>query len=435
MTILIVAILIIGYLLIATEHITNINKAAVAMFLGVTGWLLYMFAGHYYVELMYADEYRNFLDGALSTSVSIKNFIVQNIFIVHVVDICQIVLFLLATMSIVDLLNTNGCFDFLIEWMRTRNSRRLLWTTAAITCFLSANLDNLTTAVMMFTIIRQILPESKYRMYFSAVIVLAANAGGAMTVIGDVSTLMLWVRGAVTPSDFSSAVVLPACVALIIPTYLVSRKLPEQMDLVSWRIRYRGDDTTLTRWQRILMLFVGIGGLWFIPTFHSLTQLPPFVGALCLLALILFFIGLSLVVSVVQETGALYHLAIWCDKYIHNIYVISLILGVASAFLDNVVLVLTSISMYDVAQQFDAMSGLDWDYIHSFALNGQYWQLVAYSGGLGGCLLSIGSTAGYAMMKSEGVSIWWYFRHMTFKVLIGWLAGLGVYFILNSFVH
>lgn len=469
MTILIVAILIIGYLLIATEHITNINKAAVAMFLGVTGWLLYMFAGHYYVELMYADEYRNFLDGALSTSVSIKNFIVQNIFIVHVVDICQIVLFLLATMSIVDLLNTNGCFDFLIEWMRTRNSRRLLWTTAAITCFLSANLDNLTTAVMMFTIIRQILPESKYRMYFSAVIVLAANAGGAMTVIGDVSTLMLWVRGAVTPSDFSSAVVLPACVALIIPTYLVSRKLPEQMDLVSWRIRYRGDDTTLTRWQRILMLFVGIGGLWFIPTFHSLTQLPPFVGALCLLALfsvvnelfnrklikteqpflrstprfmqsesiqmILFFIGLSLVVSVVQETGALYHLAMWCDKYIHNIYIISLILGVASAFLDNVVLVLTSISMYDVAQQFDAMSGLDWDYIHSFALNGQYWQLVAYSGGLGGCLLSIGSTAGYAMMKSEGVSIWWYFRHMTFKVLIGWLAGLGVYFILNSFVH
>lgn len=469
MTLLIVAILIIGYLLIATEHITNINKASVAMFLGVTGWLLYMFSGHYYVELMHADEYRDFLNGALSTSVSVKNFIVQNIFKVHVVDICQIVLYLLATMSIVDLLNTNGCFDFLTEWMRTRSSKRLLWTTVVITCFLSANLDNLTTTVMMFTIIRQILPESRYRMYFSAIIVLAANAGGAMTVIGDVSTLMLWVRGAVTPSNFSGAMILPACVALVIPTYLVSRKLPEQMDLVSLRIRYRGDDTTLTRWQRILMLFVGIGGLWFIPTFHSLTQLPPFVGALCLLALfsvvnelfnrkliktdqpflrptprfmqaesiqmIMFFIGLSLVVSVVQETGALYHLAMWCDKYIHNIYILSLILGVASAFLDNVVLVLTSISMYDVAQQFEMLPGMDLDYVHSFALNGQYWQLVAYSGGIGGCLLSIGSAAGYAMMKSQGVSIWWYFRHMTFKVLVGWLAGLGVYFILDSFIR
>lgn len=469
MTVIIVILFLIGYIAIATEHITNVNKAAVAMFLGVTGWILYMVAGKYYVYHMHMEDYMLYLDGHTSTVTSLKNFIAEHIFVGHVADICQIVLYLLATMSIVDLLNVNGCFDFITEWIRTRNSKRLLWLIVVITAVLSANLDNLTTTVMMFAIVRQILPQSKYRMYFSAIIVLAANAGGAMTVIGDVSTLMLWVKGAVTPSNFSGAMFLPVCVALIIPTYLVSRKLPEHMEVLTHRVRYRGDDTTLTRGQRITMLFVGIGGLWFIPTFHNLTKLPPFVGALCVLALlgvvnelfnrklirseqpffrptprfmqtesiqtILFFIGVSIIIAVVQETGALFTLATWCDRYIHNIYIISVILGLISAFLDNVALVLASISMYDVVDFVDAVPGVDPVYIHSFALNGQYWQLVAYSVGIGGSLLSIGSTAGYALMKSEGVSIWWYLRHFTLKVLLGWLAGLGVYFIIDSFIR
>ena len=270
-------------------------------------------------------------------------------------------------------------------------------------------------------------------------------------------------------SSMSDAMFLPSIVALVIPTYLVSRELPEQVRINTPRIRYRGDDTTLTRWQRILMLFVGIGGLWFIPTFHHLTKLPPFVGALCVLALfgvvnelcnrkliksdqpvfrpmprfmqsesiqtILFFIGVSMAISALQETGALETAAVWCDRYIHNIYISSLILGTISAFLDNVALVLTSISMYDVLEDVDAVAGMDPEYLRSFALNGQYWQLVAYSGGIGGCLLSIGSTAGYALMKGENVSIWWYLRHISGKVLVGWLAGLGVYFLVDSFIR
>ncbi len=469
MTVVIVTILLLGYCAIATEHITNINKAAVAMFLGVIGWSLYMVAGRQYVETMYAAEYAGFLDGAPSTVTSLKNFIANHVFIGHVADICQIVLYLLATMSIVDLLNSNGCFDFISEWIRTRNSRRLLWTTALITYALSANLDNLTTALMMFAIMRQLLPQNRYRMYYGAVIVIAANAGGCLTVIGDVSTLMLWVKEAVTPSNFSAAMFLPSVVAVVVPTYLVSRKLPEQIDINTPRIRYRGDDTTLTRWQRILMLFVGIGGLWFIPTFHNLTKLPPFVGALCVLALfgvvnelcnrrliksdlpflrpvprfmqsesiqtILFFIGVSMAISALQETGALYTAALWCDEYIHNIYVSSLILGIISAFLDNVALVLTSISMYDVAEAGKVVAGADGNYLHSFALNGQYWQLVAYCGSIGGCILSIGSTAGYALMKCENVSIWWYVRHISGKVVIGWLLGLGLYFLIDSFIR
>lgn len=469
MTVIIAIVLLLGYCAIATEHITNINKAAVAMFLGVIVWTLYMVAGKQYVEMMYAEEYADFLGGNASNVTSLKNFIANYIFIGHVADICQIVLYLLATMSIVDLLNTNGCFDFISEWITTRNSKRLLWMVAFITYVLSANLDNLTTALMMFAIVRQLLPGSRFRMYYGAVIVIAANAGGCLMVIGDVSTLMLWVKGAVTPSSFSGAMFLPSIVAVAIPTYLISRKLPEQMDINTPRIRYRGDDTTLTRWQRILMLFVGIGGLWFIPTFHNLTKLPPFVGALCVLALfsvvnelcnrrliksdqpffrptprfmqaesiqtILFFIGVSMAISAVQETGALYTVAVWCDQYIHNIYVYSLILGGISAFLDNVALVLTSISMYDVVGMTESIPGMDPEYLRSFALNGQYWQLVAYSGGIGGCLLSIGSTAGYALMKSENVSIWWYFRHISGKVMVGWLAGLGVYFFIDSFIR
>ena len=469
MTLIIVAVLLLGYCAIATEHITNVNKAAVAMFLGVAGWLLYMMGGHDFVEMRHAAEYAEFLDGNPSSVTSLKNFIANHVFIAHVADICQIVLYLLATMAIVDLLNSNGCFDFISEWVMTRSSRRLLWMVALITYLLSANLDNLTTALMMFAIMRQLLPNNHFRKYYGAVVVIAASAGGCLTVIGDVSTLMLWVKGAVTPSVFSTAMFLPSVVALVIPTYLVSRELPEQIRINTPRIRYRGDDTTLTRWQRILMLFVGIGGLWFIPTFHHLTKLPPFVGALCVLALfgvvnelcnrkliksdqpvfrptprfmqsesiqtILFFIGVSMAISALQETGALETVAVWCDRYIHNIYIYSLILGAISAFLDNVALVLTSISMYDVLENVDAVAGVDPEYLRSFALNGQYWQLVAYSGGIGGCLLSIGSTAGYALMKGENVSIWWYLRHISGKVLVGWLAGLGVYFLVDSFIR
>ncbi len=470
MTIVIAIVLLLGYCAIATEHITNINKAAVAMFLGVIVWTLYMVAGKQYVEMMYAKEYADFLAGHASNITSLKKFIANYVFIGHVADICQIVLYLLATMSIVDLLNTNGCFDFISEWIRTRNSRRLLWMVAFITYVMSANLDNLTTALMMFVIMRQLLPDSRFRMYYGAVIVIAVNAGGCLTVIGDVSTLMLWVKGAVTPSNFSGAMFGPSIVSLIIPTYLISRKLPEQIPIDTKRIRYRGDDTTLTRWQRILMLFVGIGGLWFIPTFHNLTKLPPFVGALCVLALfgvvnelcnrrlirseqpffrptprfmqtesiqtILFVIGVCMAISAIQETGALHAAALWCDRYLHNIYLYSLILGGISAFLDNVTLVLTSISMYDVVEVPEKISAMaDISYFQSFALNGQYWQLVAYSGGVGGSLLSIGSMAGYALMKGENVSIWWYLRHITGKVLLGWLAGLGVYFFIDLFIR
>ena len=362
-----------------------------------------------------------------------------------------------------------GCFDFIIEWIRTRNSRVLLWTLAFTTFFISANLDNLTTTVMMLVIIRQIVTNSRHRMLYGTIVVLAANCGGAFTVIGDVTTLMLWNKDAVTPSNFSAALFLPSLVALVVPAYLVGRKLPEHIEVESHRIHYLGDDTTLTRWQRILMLFVGIGGLWFIPTFRNLTKLPPFVGALCVLALfwvvnelcnrklirseqpvtrmlprqlqyenlqiILFFIGLSLAVGAIQETGALQVVARWCDTYIHNIYILSILLGLLSSMLDNIALVLSGFTIYDVIPPELIDPSTLTEYGRAFLPNGQYWHLVAYSGCVGGCLLPIGSTAGYALMKIENVTIWWFFRYITGKVLAGWLIGLGVYFLVDMFMR
>ncbi len=469
MTLIIVAFLLLGYFFIATEHITRINKSATAMFLGVVGWILYMYTGSTYIRSMYPAEYALFLNGHSSTAETVKTFIAQNIFVDYAAYICGIVLFLLATMSIVEVLNVNGCFDFIRGWVRTRNSRRLLWLLVAITFLLSANLDNLTTTVMMLVVMRQIVATTRFRMLYGSAIVLAANCGGCFTVIGDVCSLMLWSKGTITPTDFAGALVVPSLIATVIPTYLISRKLPESIEVESQHIYYRGDDTVLRPWQRVLMFFVGIGGLWFIPTFHNLTKLPPFVGALCVLGLfwvineicnrklirsnqpvhrtiprflqyenlqnILFFIGVCLAVGVLSETGALRVAAMWCDDKIHNTYIVGIALGLISSVLDNVVLVLTSMSLYDVAEYATVLRRIDPEYANFFAVNGQYWHLISFCGSVGGCLLPIGSVSGYALMKSEGVSIWWYFRHITLKVLVGWLLGLGAYYLIDLWVR
>ena len=181
-------------------------------------------------------------------------------------------------MSIVELLSNNGCFDFIIEWIRTRNSKRLLWTITFATFVLSANLDNLTTTTMMLLIMHNILQNSRQRMYVGSAIVIAANCGGCFTVIGDPTGLILWGDSAITASHFSGYLGIPALLAWIVPTILINRELPDRLDTAWSPSPYRGDDTRLNRWQRVVMLIVGIGGLWFIPTFHNITKLAPFLG-------------------------------------------------------------------------------------------------------------------------------------------------------------
>ncbi|MBQ8968980.1 MAG: sodium:proton antiporter [Bacteroidaceae bacterium] len=442
MTVVIISLMLLAYILIASEHLIHINKATTAMFAGVVGWILYMCMG---------------VD---------KAYVAENVFMQHTAYFCSIVLYLLSTMAIVEVLNNNGCFDFISSFLRTRNMRRFLWGIVFITFVLSANLDNLTTVVLMLIIMRRLLSNRRQRLYVGASIVIAACCGGSFTVIGDVTTLMIWTKGAVTPTDFAGAMILPALVGTFIPVLLISYEMPNTIDLNRPHITYRGDDSPIPRWQRLAMLVLGIGGLWFVPTFHRLTLLPPFLGTLCVLGVIwvlnelfnrhsirteqpvllpgsdrrlqyevlqviMFFIGVALSVSVLVEIGAMASVGRWIDAYIHDIYVFSVFMGILSAVLDNVCLVFSAVSIYDVIP--DAMAASP--YQQFFTQNGQYWHLVVLSACIGGCLLPIGSTAGYALLKGEDTSIWWYFRHISGKVLLGWIAALVTYFGVDLFLR
>ena len=444
MTAIIVTMLVLSYLLIATGHLTGVNKAAIAMFLGTVGWVVYISWGEDFVMAQHPAEYREWLGLTVPTSETVKLFIYDNVFLKYVGKAAAIVMFLLATMSIVELLNNNGCFDFITEWIRTRNSKRLLWTITLATFVLSANLDNLTTATMMLVIMRNILQNSRQRMYVGSAIVLAANCGGCFTVIGDPTGLILWGDGAVTASHFSAYVALPALLAWIIPTILINRELPDRLDTAWSPSPYRGDDTRLNRWQRFVMLVVGIGGLWFIPTFHNITKLAPFLGALCVLSVLwvvnevfnrkliaadqmtqrripmslqygvlqqmLFIMGIMLGMGVVTETGVWADVAEWFDTYIHDIWMLGIGAGLLSSIVDNFTIAISNMSLYQVG-------------VGDVATNGAFWMMIAYTTAVGGCLLAVGSVCGLALMRAEHVTLGWYVKHLTPKVLLGWIVG------------
>lgn len=448
MTLIIVIILLLGYILIATSSITRINKAASAMFAGTVGWVLYICWGTDYVMSQHPNEYIDWLAGANATSVAVKQYIAENIFLNYVGKGAEIVLFLLATMTIVEILNNNGCFDFLTQTMRTRNSRKLLWVITAITFIISANLDNITTTTMMLMIMHDIVPSRRQRMIYGSAIIIAANCGGALTVIGDTTGLLLWTNSMVTATDFSMTLMIPCLISWIVPTLWLSRMLPERIDS-QWRtMPYRGDDTNLKIWQRLVMLIVGIGGLWFIPTFHNLTKLSPFIGALCVLSVLwivnevmnskmmdvdkmiqrrvpfvlqygvvqlaLFVMGIMLAIGVVQETGVIAWLSRWCSENIHNVWLMGVFAAAFSTVLDTFASALSFISLFP-----------------DLPLNAIYWKIIAYSTAMGGSTLMIGSVAGLALMKMEHIRVGWYLRNIGWVVILSWLMGMAVLYMMN----
>ena len=463
MTLIIVLMLIFGYLLIATGHLTGVNKAAIAMFIGTAGWVVYVCWGADFVMSQHPHEYAEFLAGEGPSSDAVKYFIYDSVFLKYVGRAASIVMFLLATMSIVEILNNNGCFDFITEWIRIRNSKRLLWTITLATFILSANLDNLTTATMMLVIMHAIVHSRRQRMLIGAAIVLAANCGGAFTVIGDPIGLILWGDGAVTATDFSKYLLLPTLIAWVVPTILINRQLPDRLDTEWAAPPYRGDDTNLNRWQRLVMLIVGIGGLWFIPTFHNITKLSPFLGALCVLSVLwvvneafnrklndadqmaqrripraiqygtiqqmLFVMGIMLGMGVMTETGVLGDISAWMDYNIHNIWIVGIISGLLSSMVDTFTVAITDISLYPIIEGDQLGVWADSDYLSNFTQNGAYWKVIAYTTAVGGCLLSVGSTSGLALVKMEHVRLGWYLRQLTPKILAGFILGLLVLFL------
>ena len=451
MTLIIVLLLVFGYLLISTSHFTGVSKAAVAMFIGTAGWVVYVCWGSDFVMRLYEEDYTEFLAGSQPTSDTVKYFIHDNIFLKYVGKAASIVMFLVATMSIVEILNNNGCFDFIKEWIRTRNSKRLLWTITFATFIVSANLDNLTTATLMLVIMRDIVTNRQQRLLIGSAIVLAANAGGCFTVIGDPIGLILWGDGAITATHFSAYLAAPALAAWIVPTILINYQLPDRIATEWGPAPYRGNDTRLNRWQRALMLILGICGLWFIPTFHNITKLSPFLGALCILSLLwivneafnrklmqadqmiqrripqalqygalqqmLFVMGIMLAMGVMTETGVLGDIADTIfSVFGGHVWVIAFMSGLLASFVDTFTVAMTNISFFPVSD------GI-------FAQNGIYWALIAFCTAIGGCMLLFGSTSGIALMKMERIRISWYLRNLTPKILAGFVVGLVILYL------
>ena len=460
MTLVIVSILIIGYVLISTGWMTNVNRAAVAVFMGTVGWVLYICYGTDFVLAQHPREYSDFLMGVAPNPENGKHFISQNIFLDYVGRGAEIALFLLATMSIVEILNNNGCFDFLTELLYTRSSKKMLWLISIVTFVISANLDNLTTTTMMLVIIHKILANRRQRMLYGSAVIIAANCGGALTVIGDPTGLVLWNIGAVDASDFSMYLALPCLVSMALPVWWLGRQLPERVETQGFAIPYRGDDTNLNRWQRMLMLFLGIGGLWFIPTFHNITKLSPFLGALCVLSLlwvvneifnrrlmdvdkmiqrriprvlqygviqmVLFVLGIMFAVGVVVETGAVSTLAQWIDDNVHNVWILGIVSGFFGSVLDTFATSMSFVSLHPVVDVANLGLWADSDYVGDFVRNGVYWKIIAYCSAMGGNMLLIGSVSGLALMKMERIRLGWYLRNVGWICFVAWLIGLAI---------
>lgn len=460
MTLVIVSILIIGYVLISTGWMTNVNRAAVAVFMGTVGWVLYICYGTDFVLAQHPREYSDFLMGVAPNLENVKHFISQNIFLDYVGRGAEIALFLLATMSIVEILNNNGCFDFLTELLYTRSSKKMLWLISIVTFVISANLDNLTTTTMMLVIIHKILANRRQRMLYGSAVIIAANCGGALTVIGDPTGLVLWNIGAVDASDFSMYLALPCIVSMALPVWWLGRQLPERVETQGFAIPYRGDDTNLNRWQRMLMLFLGIGGLWFIPTFHNITKLSPFLGALCVLSLlwvvneifnrrlmdvdkmiqrriprvlqygviqmVLFVLGIMFAVGVVVETGAVSTLAQWIDDNVHNVWILGIVSGFFGSVLDTFATSMSFVSLHPVVDVANLGLWADSDYVGDFVRNGVYWKIIAYCSAMGGNMLLIGSVSGLALMKMERIRLGWYLRNVGWICFVAWLIGLAI---------
>ena len=424
-----------GYLLIALEHKIGINKSAVALLMCGALWAIFGLAGH-------DPQTGTQLSGQLSST-------------------CEILVYLIGAMTIVDLIDTHGGFNVITSRIRTRDKRKLLWLLTLITFFMSAVLDNMTTAIIMIMLLRRIVDDCRERWIFAGLIVVAANSGGAWSPIGDVTTIMLWMRGNVTAGPLMYGLLLPALVSVAVPTALAARYInrdettAEKPDGASTAAPLpQGVDTRMSR----TILATGVGGLLFVPLFKELTGLPPYMGMIIALGAnwllteilydrkrdmeesiqnrvskvvkhidmptILFFLGILLAVGALQSAGILTDMAGWFDRHLHEPYAIAGLIGILSSVVDNVPLVAACMGMYPVTDAATAAASADPAFMQAFVADGLFWHLLSYCAGVGGSLLIIGSAAGVVAMGLEKIDFGWYLRKITPLALAGYLAGM-----------
>lgn len=457
MILAIVIVFLIGYLAIAMEHPLKVDKSAIALLLGMLLWVIYALGAEYIVPYVSGDALRAYVEE--SPQLREKTLVEQCLaFVLNVQlveslgEITQTLLFLIGAMTIVELIDVHGGFSVITNKIRTRNKRKFLWIICLTTFIFSAILDNMTTSIVMIMLLRKLISNRKERWIYAALVVISANTGGAWSPIGDVTTIMLWVKGNVTATALISYVLLPSLVALIVPLMIVSRKIKGKFPKHAEEVVV---DDPITLREKKTILILGVAGLLFVPIFKSLTHMPPFVGILFVLGVlwtftecfyngkrlavsreqrlpkviaridmpsILFFLGILMAVNVLQVSGILETLAMFLDEEIHNIYVINILLGLLSSVVDNVPLVAGVMGMYPVELIAEQCT-----YAANFVVDGAFWEFLSYCAGVGGNLLIIGSAAGVIAMGLDKISFGWYLRKFSLIALAGYLAGAAVY--------
>ena len=446
LSIAIILAFVIGYLFIAIESVTKINKAAIALLMFVVCWTIFMIDPASLVPALASVDHSQMANA------------VSKIIEEHLGETGTTIFFLMGAMTIVELVDQNGGFNFVKDTLKTKSKRSLLWRIAIMTFILSAILDNLTTSIVMIMILRKLVKERKDRVIYASLVIIAANSGGAFSPIGDVTTIMLWNKGVITAAGVISEVLIPSIVSMVIPAYVLSLSLKGELVVPEAKKAANADEDYLTASQRKLIFFLGVGGLIFVPIFKTITHLPPFVGILLVLGIlwtvtesmyrhlehddsdgmqkrvsrmltridmstILFFLGILMAVGSLQTIGALAQLGeglnVWFEG---NHYLVTGIIGVLSSIVDNVPLVAGCMGMYPVQA------------VGDMAVDGIFWQLLAYCAGVGGSMLIIGSAAGVVVMGLEKITFGWYMKHISWVAFLGYIAGIVSYWALSTFV-
>jgi Na+/H+ antiporter NhaD/arsenite permease-like protein len=480
-----IIVFIIGYLMIATEHLTHINKAAGALLAGMICWGLYAVwpAQHLGVEPamtpveILADDnireahpdFAHFIQQDALTRMhegddfyagdetpEILNHYVQHGLAHHFFDMAGILLFLLGAMAIVEVMDAHGAFTVITNRIKAVNKVSLLWIVSIITFFMSAVLDNLTTAIVMIAVVRALISETETKWLFGGFVIIAANSGGAWSPIGDVTTTMLWNNGQVPDTlALINTIFFPALASLVVPLLIASIFVKGNVDRPGGVELSAGHSVSkVTVLERNFIFILGIAGLLFVPVWKNITHLPPYSGMMFSLGVVwlvcelmqkskmpekkqglsvvsalqridtssvLFFLGILMAVSALQEVGHLNGAAVTLNEALHgNLFVVNLSIGLLSAVVDNVPLVAAAQGMYPIAETGD------------FAANGSFWTFLAFCAGTGGSILIIGSAAGVAVMGLEKISFGWYFKKVSAYALAGYLAGAGVFFLLSK---
>lgn len=453
LTIAIIVVFVLGYALIAMESLTKVNKAAVALLMFVFCWTLYMFDPAPFVQLMHPD-----FTGTGDKVVSFVNTLITE----HLGDTATTLFFLMGAMTIVEIVDQNGGFNWVKNVMQSKTKRSLLWKIAFMTFFLSAILDNLTTSIVMVMILRKLVQDKHDRMIYASLVIIAANSGGAFSPIGDVTTIMLWNTGMITAGGVLSEIFIPSLVSMLIPAFLLQMLLKGNIQYDDMSSDMSGDREVLefNGFQRKIVFAIGVGGLCSVPLFHFFTDLPPFVGILLVLGVlwtmtevfyrnlhkkrgdeiqfskrvssllsridmstILFFLGILMAVACLEEVGVLKELGNGLNTTFNgNHYAVTGIIGVLSAIVDNVPLVAGSMGMYPI--------GIEPD----MAVDGIFWQLLAYCAGVGGSMLIVGSAAGVVVMGLEKITFGWYMKRITWVAFLGYVAGILSYWVIRTYI-